>query len=256
MRIGWVAQARYRIEPNMNSITQHRGSSDASSNENARHVRADMRSLSAAMRAAMVRSATAAGARLMLGLLCLGLCPSLCQPVAYAAAPVSADVLNEVPYDWQDEQGAATSLSQWRGKTVLLTMAYPKCRETCSYALHRMEELQQSADRAGTPIEVVVISYEPNISSGTWSIYRRHHHLSRTNWHFLTGSTANTQQFAKALQFPYWRYDEHLVHDFKILLIGPDGQIAETLTWATRNTDLFTEAAARCPSSDARDCKL
>ncbi|MGO8857916.1 MAG: SCO family protein [Steroidobacteraceae bacterium] len=210
----------------------------------------------AAMRAAMVRSATAAGVRLMLVLLCLGLCSALCQPAVYAAAPVPADVLNEWPYDWQDEHGAVTQLSQWRGKTVLLTMAYPTCRETCSYALHRLEELQQSADRAGTPIEVVVISYDPKIRSGTWSIYRRHHHLDRTNWHFLTGSAASTQQFAKALQFPYWRYDEHLVHDFKILLIGPDGQIAETLTWATRNNDLFAAAAVSCPSSDARGCKL
>jgi len=241
----------------MDLNTQRRGTSEASSNEvAARHLRVVTRSLSAAMRAASVRSAAPGGARLMLGLLCLGLCPALCQPVVYAAAPVPANVLNELPYDWQDEHGEASRLSQWSGKTVLLTMAYPTCRQTCSYALHRLEELQQSADRAGTPIEVVVISYDPKISPGTWSIYRRHHHLDRTNWHFLSGSTATTQQFAKALQFPYWLYDEHLVHDFKILLIGPDGQIAKTLTWATRNDDFFTAAALSCPPSDAQGCKL
>jgi len=195
-------------------------------------------------------------ARLVLGLLYLWLCAAPCQPAVYAAGLVSANVLNELPFDWQDEHGAATQLSQWRGKTVLLTMAYPTCREVCSYALHRLEELQQSADRAGTPIEVVVISYDPKIGPGTWSNYRRHHHLDRANWHFLTGSIASTRQFAKALQFPYWRYDEHIVHDFKLLVIGPDGEIAKTLTWATRNDDLFGTAAVSCPSSDARDCKI
>jgi cytochrome oxidase Cu insertion factor (SCO1/SenC/PrrC family) len=241
----------------MDLNARHHGTSDASSNEvAARHLRADTRTLSTDGIATTVRSAAGGAARLMLGLLCLGLCPALCQPVVYAAAPIPANVLNELPYDWQDEHGAATRLSQWRGKTVLLTMAYPTCRRVCSYALHRLEQLQQSADRAGTPIEVVVISYDPNITPGNWSIYRRRHHLERTNWHFLTGNAAMTKQFATAWNFPYWLMDDHVVHDFQILLVGPDGQIAKTLTWATRNDDFFTAAAVSCPSSEARDCKL
>ena len=203
----------------------------------------------------MVRGAARAGTRLMLSFLCIGLCAALCRPLVYAAAPIPTNAFTESPYEWQDEHGAATQLSQWRGETTLLTMAFPNCRRTCSYTLHRLEELQKSADRTGTPIEVVVISYDPDTGSGDWSMYRHHHHLDRGNWHFLTGSPAATKQFATALQFPYWLMDDHVVHDFKILLIGPDGQIAKTLTWANRNDDVFTAAAVRCPSSDAQGCK-
>ncbi len=219
----------------MDFDTQHRGTGNASFNEGAPPpLRASTRAPSA-----------------VFALLCLGLWPALHHSVVYGAEPVSANVLNDLSMDWQDEHGAVVQLSQWRGKTVLLTMAYPTCREVCSYALHRLEELQRSADRADTPIEVVVISYDPKIGAGTWSIYRRHHHLDRTNWHFLTGSVAGTRQFAKALQFPYWRYDEHLVHDFKLLVIGPDGEIAKTLNWAARNDELFGAAAVSRAALDA-----
>ena len=127
-------------------------------------------------------------------------------------------------------------------------MAYSTCRQVCSYTLHRLEELQESADRAGTPIDVVVISYDPNVDGpGSWSIYRHHHHLSRTNWQFLTGSNASTEALASALKFPHWLYDDHIVHDFRILQIGADGRIARTLSWENRNDDPFSAAAVSCP---------
>jgi hypothetical protein len=46
-----------------------------------------------------------------------------------------------------------------------------------------------------------------------------------------------------------------LVHDFKILLIGPDGEIAKTLLWANRNTDVFATKAPTCPSADVQGCR-
>jgi 6-phosphogluconolactonase/glucosamine-6-phosphate isomerase/deaminase len=50
--------------------------------------------------------------------------------------------------------------------------------------------------------------------------------------------------FARTLNFPYWHYDEHVVHDFQILLIGPDGHIRSVLTWANRSADLFARSTA------------
>jgi cytochrome oxidase Cu insertion factor (SCO1/SenC/PrrC family) len=172
-----------------------------------------------------------------------------------ATQDMSRTSLEDQPYDWQDESGASVRFAQWHGKTLLLTMAYSTCREVCSYALHRLEQLQESADLANRPIEVIVISYDPlDDSPRSWSAYRIHHHLARGNWHFLTADAASTTRFAQAFGFPSWRYDEHIVHDFKILLIGPDGQVADTLNWAARNRDPFAAHAAPCSASDAKGC--
>jgi cytochrome oxidase Cu insertion factor (SCO1/SenC/PrrC family) len=164
-------------------------------------------------------------------------------------------VVSEIGYEWQDEHGASTHLAEWHGRPFLLTMAYSTCRQVCSYTLHRLEELQNSADRAGTPIDILVVSYDPTVDGpASWTAYRRHHDLKRTNWHFLTGSPADTEAFAAALAFPHWRYDEHVVHDFQILLIGADGHVSRALNWANRNDDFFT-AAISCSPPDTRGCK-
>jgi len=197
------------------------------------------------------------GARRLMAMLWAVLAANLVAPLAAAATLEAAPTtLDSVTFVGRDDHGTAAKLSDWRGKTVLLTMAYSSCREVCSFTLHRLEELQRSADRAGIAIEVVVISYDPKTDSPTsWSDYRQHHGLAHTNWHFLTGSSADTEKFAHALHFRYWRYDEHIVHDFKVLLIEPDERIATTLTWATRNDDPFTKAAVRCVATDSLGCK-
>jgi cytochrome oxidase Cu insertion factor (SCO1/SenC/PrrC family) len=188
-------------------------------------------------------------------IVCLLLGIAQLQRAAPAAEQAVAN-LYDLPFDWQDEHGDPARLEQWRGHTVMLTMAYSTCREVCTYALHRLEQLQHSAERAGVAVDIVVVSYDPSIDSpGSWSNYRRHHHLLRTDWHFLTGSGPVTKQFAAALKFPSWLYDEHRVHDFKILLINPAGEIASTLTWANHDEDFFVNAAPSCRHSDTGSCR-
>jgi len=134
-------------------------------------------------------------------------------------------------------------------------MAYSACRETCIYTLRRTEELQRSAERAGRQVQVVVISYDPNVDSpATWLSYRRHHHFTREDWHFLTGDAESTASFARQLKFPYWVYDEHVVHDFQILLVGADGLVADSANWASRSADFFAAASKGCHPTDPGSC--
>jgi len=203
-----------------------------------------------------VPDARAALPRVLAALAIAGCSQPLWAGEQCAAAHDSPDSINEIRTEWRDEHSNAVRLSEWQGRRVLLTMAYSTCRQVCGYSLHRLEQLQQSADQAGTPIEIVVISYDPTIDSpATWLVYRQHHHLARSNWHFLTGTVPETQAFSRALDFPNWHYDEHVIHDFKILLIGADGAIARTLTWVTRNEELFVTRADGAPGAPAGDCK-
>lgn len=170
----------------------------------------------------------------------VGLYGTWCGAASPDVLSTSAINVYNLSAQWVDEDGISGSLGRWKGHRLLLTMAYSQCREICVYTLQRVAELQQSAERNGQPIEVAVVSYDPRVDSpATWTIYRRHHHFTRGDWHFLTGDLQATQKFAKDLQFPFWLYDEHVVHDFQILLVGPDGRIERTLNWASRNTELF-----------------
>jgi cytochrome oxidase Cu insertion factor (SCO1/SenC/PrrC family) len=163
--------------------------------------------------------------------------------------------LYDQPGDWLDDHRQTLRLANWRGHMVMFTMALSTCRQVCSYALHRLEQLQNSAQRAGIAIDVVVASYDPTADRPeTWSAYRRQHHLERSDWHFLIGSAADTEHLATALAFPSWLYDEHRIHDLKILLINSDGDVTRTLVWSNHNEDFFAGLPSKSRCSALGGC--
>ncbi len=141
---------------------------------------------------------------------------------------------------WVNDQGKAVSLSDWQGRYTVLTMSVGACRRICTTTLRRMEELQAIADRRGLRVDFLVISLDPRSDTPqTWREYRALRKLGRENWHFVSGGEDGTRRVARMLGISYWYYDEHLLHDFKIALIGPGGEIRRTLAWADDRPELL-----------------
>jgi len=144
---------------------------------------------------------------------------------------------------FQQDDGAAVRLDHWAGRPVLMAMAYSSCRETCSYTMHRLEELEKAATSRGQPIEIVIVSYDPRVDDATvWSSYRRRHRLNDSHWHFLVGSDQATRAFASMLGLRFWNYDEHVMHEFGITLVDSTGHISRVLHWTNRNENLLAAA--------------
>jgi len=139
----------------------------------------------------------------------------------------------DVGGEWLDDGGRAVSLSDWQGRYTVLTMSTGACRKICSTTLRRMEELQAIADRRGLGVDFLVIGLDPRSDTPkAWREYRAQRKLGRENWHFVSGGEERTRRVAGMLGISYWFYDEHLLHDFRIVLIAPDGTIRRTLAWA------------------------
>jgi len=41
----------------------------------------------------------------------------------------------------------------------------------------------------------------------------------------LTGTPADTERLARLLGFEFWHYDEHVMHDYRIVALGDDGAL-------------------------------
>ncbi|HMC14026.1 MAG TPA: SCO family protein [Albitalea sp.] len=137
-----------------------------------------------------------------------------------------------------DDHGTPRELAEWQGRAVILTMGYGACRSICSSTLRTLEELQADADRRGVAIDVLVASIDPGEDTPqAWAQYRKARKLARTNWSFLTGSPGDTRRLARFLGLRYWRYDEHLMHDFRIVRLAADGSIAAALDWDQRDSN-------------------
>ncbi|HEX6706571.1 MAG TPA: SCO family protein [Albitalea sp.] len=131
-----------------------------------------------------------------------------------------------------DDRGALRELAEWRGRPVVITMAYGACRSLCSTTLRTLEELQVLADRRAASLDIVVASLDPaEDTPADWAAFRRARHLDRANWTFLSGTPDATRALGRFLGIRSWNYDEHVMHDFKLLRLDPAGAIAASLDW-------------------------
>jgi protein SCO1/2 len=159
----------------------------------------------------------------------VGLCALAASGPGRAAAPSAY----ELGLDFVDDAGRARSLAEWQGKPVVLAMAYGACKRICSTTLRRLESLHEAATRKGVPLEFVVVSLDPaEDTPRDWAEYRRWRGLQAAPWSFLVGSPRATRRLADFLGVRYWGYDGHVLHDYRIVRLSPQGRIATALRWA------------------------
>ena len=86
------------------------------------------------------------------------------------------------------------------------------------------------ADSRGRALNFVVLGLDPSQDTpADWAAFRAEHKLKRPNWYFLTGDAAATRQMADRLGIQFWRYGEHTMHDFRIALVSPQGEIVRAM---------------------------
>jgi protein SCO1/2 len=143
------------------------------------------------------------------------------------AAPQSrAAVLESLPQVWRDDTDHLFDLYALRGRPVVLTMAYATCHRICPMTMQRLERLQESFDARRMDAEFVIVGYDPETDDpAAWRRYRRIRHLTRPNWHFLVGSPQQVSRFARVLAFDFWKADDHVMHDQRILFLDSQGAL-------------------------------
>lgn len=147
------------------------------------------------------------------------------------------EILNESMV-WKDENDAEVKLSQWRKSRVILAMSYTNCKKVCPrLTISKLKELQAELEKIGKNAEFVIITFDPeNDTPKVLNDYKKQMNVDRKNWHFLTGSLADTKAIAKLLDLDkYWSMDDHIIHDFKVHVLAPDGTKEGVLDWDNRD---------------------
>jgi cytochrome oxidase Cu insertion factor (SCO1/SenC/PrrC family) len=159
--------------------------------------------------------------------------------VRITPACASATGLAELPRAWLDDRGQPFDLRSLEGHAVVLTMAYATCHRVCPMTMRRLQQMQRDFERRGISAEFLVIGYDPDRDDApAWHQYRETRHLTRNNWHFLIGPRAAVEQAARQLGFEFWKYDEHVMHDTRILYFDEHGALLETREAARYETTL------------------
>jgi cytochrome oxidase Cu insertion factor (SCO1/SenC/PrrC family) len=131
---------------------------------------------------------------------------------------------------WQDDRAQAFEPRSLQGRWTVMTMAYGACRRICSTSLRTLEQVQALADAQQITLNFVVVGLDPSQDKpADWARMRQERRLTRSNWHFLSGDADGTRALAQQLGVRYWRYGEHTMHDFRIVLLNPQGRVQRSL---------------------------
>ena len=156
----------------------------------------------------------------------LGLVLGIALLLALTGLTAAGPRLGELPQSWHDDSGLAVELSDHLGRPVVLTMAYASCHRICPATIGALKKLQAELDARGRSADFVIVGYDPaHDDAASWRRYRALHHLDRANWSFLGGSREDTEQLARALGFEFWNYDEHVMHDSRVVLFDAGGRL-------------------------------
>ena len=156
----------------------------------------------------------------------------LVMPLCAAAQDAVVAPIYRQPMHWTDDKGQQVTLAKWQGKPVIMTMAFSTCRKFCPITMNKLKQLQSLLEKQHIAMDVVIISYDPVVDNWqAWAEYRKSRHFNWENWHFLTGSVEDTKTVSQLLGMDYWLYDEHVMHNFNIVRLGPKGDIEKALDW-------------------------
>jgi cytochrome oxidase Cu insertion factor (SCO1/SenC/PrrC family) len=144
---------------------------------------------------------------------------------AHATVP-SGGLIRSLPQDWTDDRGQAFDLHGYANHAVVFTMAYATCHRVCPATMQKFEGWQRQFDAEHRAVDFIIVGYAPETDDvHAWHRYRQSRHLDRSNWHFLIGTSAAVHAFARSLGFEFWKMDDHVLHDDRVVFIDSQGTL-------------------------------
>lgn len=177
----------------------------------------------------------------------LSLCLSLLACVAFAEDEPKNVLALETK--WRDEAGKKVTLEAWKGRSYALTFVYTSCAGTCPLTTRKLKRLDAALEKAGRPLDLVVVSLDPaHDNPDALVAYRKRYQLEQAKrWHILVGDDAQVRTLTMLLNFKYTTNPESgvILHDNAVFLIGPDGNVKTSMSSLDQPLDEFVSAAGK-----------
>lgn len=91
-------------------------------------------------------------------------------------------------FSLSDQLGAPVSLSQLKGKPVVLTFMYTRCKDVCPLTAAKLHQVMQNLGGDAPRVAMLAVSLDPKGDTTAAALDFSKVHGLADNWHFLTGS--------------------------------------------------------------------
>jgi cytochrome oxidase Cu insertion factor (SCO1/SenC/PrrC family) len=128
----------------------------------------------------------------------------------------------------RDQQSRLTSLSQFRGKVVVLTFIDPECTQICPLTTQSMvEALKILGPPAASQVQLLGVDANPQKTEITDVAAYTSSHKLEGRWRFLTGSRAQLQSVWRSYHVYVAAEKDDIEHDAVVFLIDGSGNERE-----------------------------
>ena len=159
----------------------------------------------------------------------------LCLPLCVLAE--NSDSLYNIPFKWTDESGENFNLESLKGKPVVLTLAYTRCKTACPLTMQRVKQISEKLNQAGKNAEFVIVSLDPeNDSPEALAMFKKHYNIGEKNWHLLHGKETDVRKLAILLGYSFQKQQQpkdsneplkdEIIHSNKIIALNKEGVIS------------------------------
>lgn len=160
-----------------------------------------------------------------------------------ALTSCSAENMND-PRDFALlSQSGPVSLSDYRGKVVLLFFGYTHCPDVCPAALNNVATaLAQLGEQERANIQVLFVTVDPQ--RDTLEHLEEYLGFFQAGIIGLSGTPDQIHQAAKAYQVEYYKRevegesDYEMLHTSRLFLINTDGKVSDIMSHQTASEDI------------------
>ncbi len=169
--------------------------------------------------------------------------------VAPAVAVESpSDSLYLVPFEWRDQAGRSLDLSSFKGKAVVLTLAYTKCKTACPLTMQRIKRVAGDLEKKVPDAQFIIVSLDPQSDTPeTLSKFKEQYKLDGSRWHLLTGREADVRKLAVLLGYSFQKQagGDQIAHSNKIFALDKHGRIATELEGLESDVTPFVDEVTK-----------
>lgn len=123
-----------------------------------------------------------------------------------------------------DQSGQAVSLSQFRGKPVVLTFLYTHCPDACPLTAEKLHATQAQLGGSASQVVMLAVSVDPQgDTSASAQSFSQAHKLSG-NWHYLLGTQEELAPVWNAYSVYVPAGAQRSIHTSALYIIDDEGR--------------------------------
>ncbi len=166
--------------------------------------------------------------RLMPGLMATALLLLLSPAWSAPAKTLPANSVYQLSVPFTDQEGRASTLADWRGKPVMITMFYSSCQFVCPRIVEALKKTEASLSPQTAKPTILMVSFDPiRDDTAALKAMADERHIDSKRWTLARTDARNVRKLAAMLGIQYRELPSgEFNHSSVIILLDAEGRVA------------------------------